>query len=178
MDSQWSKQEACFECATQVWLAVNHSDFIWPFLRPYMGVIPNPKMAFIFPISCISALIFPIFVKYFPKYEGKGSFPKSQIKSLNHNTSVTSGEWIWCLKRTGPFLPISRGRISAPFPIKNSHLFSQYHVWFSQLRKVKTFFFFLLFLKTTTTYEKHWPISDWYLNAWHSACYPCNVLCC
>ena len=26
------------------------------------------------------------------------------------------------------FLPISRGRISAPFPIKNSHLFSQYHV--------------------------------------------------
>ena len=47
-----------------------------------MGVIPNPKMAFIFPISCILALIFPIFVKYFPKYEGKGSFPKSQIKSL------------------------------------------------------------------------------------------------
>ena len=25
------------------------SDFIWPFLRPYMGVIPNPKMVFIFP---------------------------------------------------------------------------------------------------------------------------------
>ena len=36
------------------------SDFIWPFLRPYMGVIPNPKMAFIFQISCILALIFPI----------------------------------------------------------------------------------------------------------------------
>ena len=35
------------------------SDFIWPFLGPYMGVIPNPKMAFIFPISCILALIFP-----------------------------------------------------------------------------------------------------------------------
>ena len=32
------------------------SDFIWPFLRPYMGVIPNPKMTFIFPISCILAL--------------------------------------------------------------------------------------------------------------------------
>ena len=45
-----------------------------------MGVIPNPKMAFIFPISCILALIFPIFIKYFPKYEGKGSFPKSQNK--------------------------------------------------------------------------------------------------
>ena len=47
-----------------------------------MGVIPNPKMAFIFPISCILALIFPIFMKYFPKCSGKGSFPKSQIKSL------------------------------------------------------------------------------------------------
>ena len=30
--------------------------------------------------------------------------------------------------KPGPFLPISMGRISAPFPIKNSHLFSQYHV--------------------------------------------------
>ena len=58
------------------------SDFIWPFLPPYMGVIPNPKMAFIFPISCILVLIFPIFMIYFPKCEGKGSFPKSQIKSL------------------------------------------------------------------------------------------------
>ena len=58
------------------------SDFIWPFLRPYMGVIPNPKVAFIFPNSCILALIFPILIKYFPKCVGKGSFPKSQIKSL------------------------------------------------------------------------------------------------
>ena len=47
-----------------------------------MGVISNPKMAFIFPISCILALIFPILIKYFPKCVGKGSFPKSQIKSL------------------------------------------------------------------------------------------------
>ena len=47
-----------------------------------MGVIPNPKMAFIFPISCILALIFPILIRYFPKCVGKGSFPKSQIKSL------------------------------------------------------------------------------------------------
>ena len=62
------------------------SDFIWPFLRLYMGVIPNPKTAFIFPISCILALIFPILIKYFPKYVGKGSFPKSQIKSLVHIT--------------------------------------------------------------------------------------------
>ena len=47
-----------------------------------MGVIPNPKMVIIFPISCILALIFPILIKYFPKCVGKGSFPKSQIKSL------------------------------------------------------------------------------------------------
>ena len=47
-----------------------------------MGVIPNPKMAFIFPISCILALIFPILIKKNPKCKGKGSFPKSQIKSL------------------------------------------------------------------------------------------------
>ena len=47
-----------------------------------MGVIPNPKMAFIFPNSCILALIFPILLKYFPKCVRKGSFPKSQIKSL------------------------------------------------------------------------------------------------
>ena len=58
------------------------SNFIWPFLRPYMGVIPNPKMVFIFPISCIFALVFPIVIKYFPICEGKGSFLKSQIKSL------------------------------------------------------------------------------------------------
>ena len=46
-----------------------------------MGVIPNPKMAFIFPILCIFVLIFPIFMIYFPKCEEKGSFPKSLIKS-------------------------------------------------------------------------------------------------
>ena len=58
------------------------SDFIWPFSPPYKGVIPNPKMAFIFPISCIYALIFPIYLEKIPKCAGKGSFPKSQIKSL------------------------------------------------------------------------------------------------
>ena len=47
-----------------------------------MGVISNPKMAFIFSITCILALIFPIFIKYFSTCEGKGSFLKSQIKSL------------------------------------------------------------------------------------------------
>ena len=34
----------------------------------------------------------------------------------------------------GHFLPFSRGRILAPFPIKNSHIFSQYHVCFSLFR--------------------------------------------
>ena len=57
-----------------------------------MGVIPNPKMAFIFPISCILALIFPILIKYFPKCVGKGSFPKSQIKSLKQNMASSSAK--------------------------------------------------------------------------------------
>ena len=73
-----------FHCLFERKMLIVHSDFIWPFLRPYMGVIPNPKMAFIFPISCILALIFPILIKYFPKCVGKGSFPKSKIKSLVH----------------------------------------------------------------------------------------------
>ena len=64
-----------------------------------MGVIPNPKMAFIFPISCILALIFPILIKYFPKCVGKGSFPKSQIKSLvmlgNYLQQTTSADNIF-----------------------------------------------------------------------------------
>ena len=57
-----------------------NSDFIWPFLGLYMGAISKSKMAFIFQISCILALIFPILIKYFPKCEG--TFLKSQIKSL------------------------------------------------------------------------------------------------
>ena len=49
-------------------------------------------MAFIFPISCILALIFPILIKYFPKCVGKGSFPKSQIKSLTiHYKALRKG---------------------------------------------------------------------------------------
>ena len=47
-----------------------------------MGVIPNPKIAFIFQISYILTLIFQILLKYFTKGEGKGSYLKSQIKSL------------------------------------------------------------------------------------------------
>ena len=73
---EFSSEKIIFDKMTAV------SDFIWPFLTPYMGVIPNPKMVFIFPISCILVLIFPFFMIYFPKCAGKGSFPKSQIKSL------------------------------------------------------------------------------------------------
>ena len=29
-DSQWSKQEVCFACATRVWLAVNHNTSVTP----------------------------------------------------------------------------------------------------------------------------------------------------
>ena len=65
------------------------SDYIQPFLQPYMRVIPNPKKAFIFPSSHILALIFPILIKYFPKCEGKGSFLKSQIKPLHFYTEFT-----------------------------------------------------------------------------------------
>ena len=72
------------------------SDFIWPFLGPYMGVIPNPKMAFIFPISYILALVFPILIKYFPKCEEKGSFLKSQIKSLwTYRSLIEQSNFNW-----------------------------------------------------------------------------------
>ena len=57
-----------------------------------MGVIPNPKMAFkfIFPNSCILALIFQILIKSFPKCVGKGSFLKSQIKSMSTKQRIKS----------------------------------------------------------------------------------------
>ena len=38
-------------------------------------------MVFIFPILCILGIFFPNCLKKFPKCKGKGSFPKSQIKS-------------------------------------------------------------------------------------------------
>ena len=96
----WHIYNRCFhdECRKQGKFkqldVVCFSDFIWPFLRPYVGVIPNPKMVFIFPISCILALIFPIVIKYFPKCEGKGSFLKTQIKSLcfDHKSCVLTNK--------------------------------------------------------------------------------------
>ena len=78
-----------------------------------MGVIPNPKMAFIFPISCILALIFPILIKYFPICVEKGSFPKSQIKSLlKEKFKLQAFSQMILLnrggeRRAGPFFPPS-----------------------------------------------------------------------
>ena len=40
------------------------SDFIWPFLAPYRGTIPNQKMAYVFPIL---GIIFPKSLRIFPK---------------------------------------------------------------------------------------------------------------
>ena len=88
-----------------VWIQIRSdvSDFIWPFLTPYMGVIPNPTMAF-FPISCILVLIFPFFIIYFPKCEGKGSFPKSQINSLDVIVGPDFG--LNCLRETSSLISI------------------------------------------------------------------------
>ena len=47
------------------------SGLILPSLPPYMGVIPNPKVAFIFPISCILEHIFPILWYIFPNVKEK-----------------------------------------------------------------------------------------------------------
>ena len=58
--------------------SIHINDSILPFLRPYMGVIPNPKNGLYFPNLCILVLIFPTFMIYFPKCERKGSFPNPQ----------------------------------------------------------------------------------------------------
>ena len=50
------------------------------------------------------------------------------IHSLDKDNSYTKVY----IQNSCDFLPFSRGPISAPFPIENSHLFSQYHVCFSQ----------------------------------------------
>ena len=50
---------------------------IWQFLTPYMGVI-----GLYFPNFMYFSTYFSMFMIYFPKCEGKGSFPKSQIKSM------------------------------------------------------------------------------------------------
>ena len=62
--------------------------FIWPFLPIYIEVIPNPKDGLYFPNFMHFSTPFSIFFIYFPKFEGKGKVPKSQIKSLTGDTCV------------------------------------------------------------------------------------------
>ena len=52
------------------------------FYRLIWESFPIQKRPLTFPISCILVLIFPIFMIYFPKCEGKGSLPKSKIQAL------------------------------------------------------------------------------------------------
>ena len=73
-----------------------------------MGVIPNPKMTITFPISCILAIIFPIVIKYFPKCEGKGSFLKSQIKSLVRHTIFSSNNFFFFFGKKYDFMHFER----------------------------------------------------------------------
>ena len=75
LDKRVLHQKACSKYSVA-------SDFIWIFLPPYKGVIPNPKMVFIFLILCILVIIFPKCMNNFPNCKEKGSFPKSKIKSL------------------------------------------------------------------------------------------------
>ena len=88
------------------------SDFIWPFLPPYMGVIPNSKITFIFPISCILVHIFPIFMIYFPKCEEKGSFPIPQIKSLSIILGCFYGENLFFMNYGGRL--VTKSNMAAP----------------------------------------------------------------
>ena len=49
------------------------SDFIWPFLPLYKGVIPNQKVVFIFQILCILS-IFSQNIKKIPNLKEKSAF--------------------------------------------------------------------------------------------------------
>ena len=60
-------------------------------------------------------------------YETDGGYSKASRK-LEYLEMVKGRQDIYLTLCTGDFLPISRGLISAPFPIENSHLFPQYHV--------------------------------------------------
>ena len=57
------------------------SDFIWLFLQPYMGVIPNPKMAFIFLFYEIFSQMFKIPSKITAGYQTSTSL-KMQVTCL------------------------------------------------------------------------------------------------
>ena len=68
-----------------------------------MRVIPNPTMAF-FPNLMYFSTYFPIFIIYYPKCEGKGSFPKSHINSLDVIVGPDLG--LNCLQETSSLISI------------------------------------------------------------------------
>ena len=57
------------------------------------------KIGLYFPNVMYFSTYFPNFIKYFPKCEGKGSFLKSQIKSLTKLGSNYIKHMLWVLKR-------------------------------------------------------------------------------
>ena len=63
------------------------SDFIWPFFQPYMGVIPNPKMAF-FPNFVYFSTYFPNFYEIFSQMFRKRQLPKIPNKITGLQPSV------------------------------------------------------------------------------------------
>ena len=145
------------------------SDFIWPFLQPNMGVIPNPKMAFIFPISCILALIFPNLLKYFPKCEGKGSFLKSQIKTLHNikliiicvNMLADSNRALDHLNLGSKFGPIFSAKKYVFSPISDE----KFPIWPSLLSKKPQMCHLKISIKTVKKYIKVcWLLSFYSLN--------------
>ena len=58
-DSQWSKQEACFARATQVWLAVNHNTSVTSFWR----------MNSMFEINCNGKVAWQLSINFFVVHE-------------------------------------------------------------------------------------------------------------
>ena len=61
---------------------------------------------------------------------------------------------IFCPSLGAKFRPHSQSKIATYFP----------NITIMKSKKKIKKFTFLLFLETTTTYEKQWPIPEWYLN--------------
>ena len=53
----------------------------------------------------------------------------------------------FCNVEAGDFLPFSRGQISTPFQIENSHIFPQYQMSVKKSKNVFFFFFFFFFFR-------------------------------
>ena len=84
------------------------------FVNPYSGKKRAPK---IYKDKVLPLLeLADISVHTIGKYRPVGSL---KVKTLPWSLSFKSSR----VNNTGDFLPYSRGRISAPFPIENSHIF-------------------------------------------------------